>query len=170
MSNQSSQSMDSTLQTITRETVAKYHPIWLATTAEREAMEKACVEEYFNCKPDEIPENSVTRSFFLDMKDKLHTYMFDRRYNDVPEMENRWEWLIDLWRTDKNSENSLSSCLEKEVFNLKEIRGSNIVFARKYLTDCANNLDKMAEVLSIEEFHEVVSKIEMLCRVMKVEW
>ena len=90
MSNQSSQSMDSyptTLQTVTRENVAKYHPIWLATTIEREATEKACVEEYFNCKTDEISESS--RSFFNDMKDELHTYVFGRKYNDVPEKENR---------------------------------------------------------------------------------
>jgi hypothetical protein len=161
-------SYPTTLYTITRENVAKCHPIWLATTAEREAMEKACVKQYFNCKTDEIPESS--RSFINDMKGKLHNYVFGMRYNDVPEKENRWEWLIDLSRTKKNSENSLSSCLHKKVFNLKEICGNNIVFAIKNLTDCANNLDKMAEVLSIEEFHEDVSKIEMLCRVMKKEW
>ncbi len=58
-------------------------------------MEKACVEQYFNCKTDEIPESS--RSFFNGMKDKLHTYVFDRRYNDVPEKEKCWEWLIILF-------------------------------------------------------------------------
>ena len=74
--------------------MAKYHPIWLATTAKREAIEEACVEEYFNCKTDGIPESS--RSFFIETKDKLHTYVFHRRYNDVPEKENCWEWLIDF--------------------------------------------------------------------------
>ena len=37
---------------------------------------------------------------YKHMKQYLHTFVFDHRGDDVPEGENRWEYLTEKWKSD----------------------------------------------------------------------
>jgi hypothetical protein len=87
-------------------------PAWGAAAEERKALEFAFIEEYFGCPDNEIPKNK--RAFCKNLKFYLDTYMFDRKDADVPDGNNRWEYLFNLWKTDRDSEYSLSDCVHNE--------------------------------------------------------
>ncbi len=74
------------------------HAVWVAEKDEREAIETACLEEYFGYGLEYFLESRL-RLFEL-MKDYLHTFVFDHRGDDVPEGENRWEYLTKKWKID----------------------------------------------------------------------
>ncbi len=63
--------------------MAKYHPIWLETTVGREFLENECIESFFGCESSEVPEES--RDLFDTLKHGLNSFLFTRRYDDVPE-------------------------------------------------------------------------------------
>jgi hypothetical protein len=71
--------------------LVEFHAVWVAGKDEREAIETACLEEYFGYGLEYFLESNL-RLFEL-MKDYLHTFVFDRRGAHVPEGENRWEYL-----------------------------------------------------------------------------
>ncbi len=77
--------------------LVEFHPVWVAEADEREAIEKACLEEYFGYGLEYFLESNF-RLFEL-MKDYLYTFVFDHRGDDVREGENRWEYQTKKRRT-----------------------------------------------------------------------
>lgn len=88
-----------------------------AAAEERKALETASIEEYFGCPENEIPRNK--RDFCKSLKNYMDTYMFDHRDADVPDGNNRWEYLFNLWKTDHLSEYSLAECVHNENTDFK---------------------------------------------------
>ena len=58
----------------------------------REAVEIAC--------KDELNMHKGDPDMYKHMKQYLHTFVFDHRGDDVPEGENRWEYLTEKWKSD----------------------------------------------------------------------
>jgi len=59
----------------------EFHLLWMAAKAEREALETACLEEFFGNGLEFLLESNL--GLYKKMKDYLHTFVFD---HDVPEV------------------------------------------------------------------------------------
>ncbi len=79
------------------EACLEFHREWLATEAEREAMANACLKAYFGCVYNDLINSQ--KYFYDRMLDFLRIFVFDHKADFVPEGRNRWEYLIDMWKT-----------------------------------------------------------------------
>jgi len=95
----------------------EFHPVWVATKAEREALETAFMEEFFGSNVD-----SNLQSLYEHMKQYLHTFVFDHRGDDVHEGENRWKYLTKIWKTDLG-EYGLVECLHVFKYGDQAVSG-----------------------------------------------
>ncbi len=86
------------------------HDVWVAEADEREAFKTTCLEEYFGYGLEYFLESNL--GLYEKMEDYLDTYIFKHRGGDVPEGENRWDYLTNKWKTDLG-EYGLPECLKK---------------------------------------------------------
>ena len=87
---------------------ADIHSDWVKGEAEREALVTTCVEGYFECEINQIPESKL--GLYYIMQEFIQIFLFDHCKDVVPEGRNRWEYLVELWRTG-DGEYSLDDCL-----------------------------------------------------------
>ncbi len=69
----------------------EFHREWVAAEADREAMANACLEAY--------DLTNSQKSFHDRMLEFLRIFLFDHKADFVPQGRNRWEYLIDMWKT-----------------------------------------------------------------------
>jgi hypothetical protein len=70
---------------------------WVAEESDREAVVTACLEAYFECATNEIPQCKIgIHNLMLEF---LRIFLFDHRGDVVPEGRNRWEYLTQVWKT-----------------------------------------------------------------------
>jgi hypothetical protein len=118
------------------------HAVWVAEKDEREAIETACLEDFFGFGYGTEFFLEINPGLYEKMKDYLHTYVFDRRGAHVPEGENRWEYLTKKWKTDGLSDYGLPTCL------LDYKSENNIKSPIKKLDKMDKKLDAMLKQLS----------------------
>jgi hypothetical protein len=70
---------------------------WVAEESDREAVVTTCLEAYFECASNEIPQCKL--GIYNHMLQFLRIFMFDHRGDIVPEGRNRWEYLTQVWKT-----------------------------------------------------------------------
>jgi hypothetical protein len=88
--------------------MAELERAWVAEEDERGAVVTACVDAYFECETNEIPLGKLrTHSIMLEF---VRIFLFDHRGDVVPKGRNRWEYLIEVWKT-SDGEYSLEDCL-----------------------------------------------------------
>ena len=98
------------------EEVADFHRDWVTSQAEREAMATKCLEAYFECGTNQIPESK--RGLYNLMQEFIQIFLYDHRGDDVPDGRNRWEYLLELWKTG-DDDYSLEDCLGIEAMLAK---------------------------------------------------
>ncbi len=88
--------------------LADLNHAWVAEESVREAVVTACIEAYFVCGANEIPQCKLeTHNLMLEF---LRIFLFDHRGDVVPEVRNRWEYLTEVWKTG-DGEYSLEDCI-----------------------------------------------------------
>jgi hypothetical protein len=92
----------------------EFHREWVAAEAEREAMANAYLGEYFGCGYNDLPY--YKKSFHDRMLEFLRIFLFDHKADFVPEGRNRWEYIIDMWKT------------SDAYYGLEDILGINAIF------------------------------------------
>ena len=96
------------LRAIEFDQVADFHRAWVAVESESEAMVTACLEAYFECETNEIPE--CKHGSHSLMQEFLHLFMVDPRADDVPKGRNCCDYRTVLWKTG-DGEYNLEDCL-----------------------------------------------------------
>jgi hypothetical protein len=75
--------------------LVEFHPAWMAAKTEREELEIACLDEV-----NKVYKHEENPGIYEHLKRDLHTFVSDHRGDDVPEGENRWEYLTNKWKSD----------------------------------------------------------------------
>ena len=94
----------------------EFHREWVAAEAEREALANACLEAYFGCGYNDLTDSQ--KSLHDGMLEFLRIFVFDHKADFVPEGRNRWEYLIDMWKTSDAD------------YSMEDILGINAIFAK----------------------------------------
>ncbi len=103
-----SKGLQPTAEAMEFEQLAEFRRGWVAAQAEREALVIACLEAFFECATNEIPECKV--GYHYQMQEALRIVLFDHRADFVPKGRNRQEYLTELWKTG-DGEFILEDCL-----------------------------------------------------------